>query len=840
MKYLKVKLVGWLILCGFFISLVLSVRPAEAAEGLVPTAANNLQIGLRRRSDLVATDSGYMRVFYRGKTVGIEYYDNSFNIRSKKTIPMELDMWGGFYAGKDAYYLVEGQPNKDENDTAEVIRVIRYDTAWNKTGAANITGNPELFGGEVRYPFDYGCVEFAERNGILYIVTGHEGYVDSMYGQGHQGFLMIAVNTSSMTGKIVDCDLWHSFAQYIKSKDSDLYVLEQSEGSRFTKLTRYNADTMESQSVPVLRYGGSRDSAWAVACYASVDGMALSSDHVLCLGTSIDQSQYDTVSEDTAHNIYLTVTPVSDFSETATEVKWLTNYSGGGKSFLGTKITKINDNRFMISWEEYGTSGSVSEDDVLSSSILHYVFVDGSGNKISGEYTEATPISDCQPIVKDSKVVYYASNRNTVDFYSIDSETGKTSKKVYHVAGENATWNLTGNVLTISGTGAMSIDSEEDFRTPISSTSYGYSYTSTEEANWTAISDKVEKVVVKTGITSIPDFAFANLSKLKEVVIEPGVKSIGAKAFYNCKSLEKITIPASVQEIGDDILWTGYYWTWNGTHVVYASIYTEDNSAAVEYAKKNDIDYYVSIAQAEVSGLKTSYTYAGKKVEPKLTIKLGDHILTKDTDYKVTYRNNDKAGTAVAEVSGIHQYTGTIKVKYKITLPAAGKKLTDSKTKNVYTITKKGSAVALSGTKSSKLITLTVPSKVILNGVSYKVTSITDYAFKNNKKLKKVVISGNVTSIGTGAFQGCVSLQNLKIGSKVNKIGTKAFYNCTKLVSIEIQPAKLTSKSIGSHAFANVGKSNYKKLSVSVPKGKKSAYKKLLAAKGLSSKAKIK
>ena len=108
MKYLKVKLVGWLILCGFFISLVLSVRPAEAAEGLVPTAANNLQIGLRRRSDLVATDSGYMRVFYRGKTVGIEYYDNSFNIRSKKTIPMELDMWGGFYAGKDAYYLVEG------------------------------------------------------------------------------------------------------------------------------------------------------------------------------------------------------------------------------------------------------------------------------------------------------------------------------------------------------------------------------------------------------------------------------------------------------------------------------------------------------------------------------------------------------------------------------------------------------------------------------------------------------------------------------------------------------------------------------------------------------------
>lgn len=839
MKFLKVKLIGCFF-CSLLILLALPVYPAEAADSLVPTAANNLQIRLRKTSNLVATDSGYMRIFYRGKTVGVEYYDNDFNIQSKKTIPMELDMWGGFYAGSDAYYLVEGQANKDESDTAEVIRVIKYDTSWNKKGAANITGNPELFGGEVRYPFDNGCVEFTERNGILYIVTGHEGYVDSLYGQGHQGFLMIAVNTSSMTGKIVDCDYWHSFAQYIESKDSNLYVLEQSEGSRYTKLTRYNADTMENQSLPVLRYGGSRDSAWAITCYASVDGMALSSDHILCLGTSIDQSQYDTVTEDTPHNIYLTVTPMSDFSESGTEIKWITNYSSGGKSFLGTKITKINDNRFMISWEEYDTSGTVTGDDVLSSSILHYLYIDGRGNIISREFTEATPISDCQPIVKDSKVVYYASNRNSVDFYSIDSNTGKTNKKVYHVAGENATWNLTGNVLTISGTGAVSIDPEEDFRYPVSSTSRGYSYSSTEEANWEAISDKVEKVIVKTGITSLPDFAFAHLPKLKEVVIEPGVKSIGAKAFYCCNELEKVTIPSSVEEIGEDILWTGYYWIGDESHVVRAVIYTEDSSAAVKYAEKNDINYYISIDKAKVSGLKTSYTYEGKSIEPRVTVKLGKHTLKKGTDYKVLYYNSSKAGNAVAEISGINQYTGTIKVKYKITLPSVGKKLTDSKTKNIYTITKKGSAVALSGTKSSRLSALTVPAKVTLNGVSYRVTSIADYAFKNNKKLKKVVISGNVASIGTGAFQGCISLQSLKLGGKVTKIGAKAFYNCTKLKSIVLQSAKLTSKSIGSNAFANAGKSNYKKLFVSVPKGKKSTYKKLLVKKGLSSNARIK
>lgn len=340
MEGIRKRIVTLFAICSFVSLMVVSVCPVEAAETVLPTAQDNLQVGLRRTSQLVAISSGYMRVFYDGKKIGIEYYDYDFNIESKKSIDMELSIWGGFYAGSDAYYLVEGQNNTNESDTAEVIRVIKYDTNWNKIGTANITGNPEIFGGEVRYPFDYGCVEMTEYNGTLYIVTGHEGYVDPLYNQGHQGFLMITVDETSMTGKIADSDLWHSFAQYIDHKGPDLYVLEQSEGSRYTKLSKYNAENLEKISLPVLEYGGSRTSAWALACYASVDGMALSSDNVLCLGTSIDQSKYDNVSSDTAHNIYLTVTPQSDFSEDATTVKWLTNYIDDGTCFWEQKLQR--------------------------------------------------------------------------------------------------------------------------------------------------------------------------------------------------------------------------------------------------------------------------------------------------------------------------------------------------------------------------------------------------------------------------------------------------------------------------------------------------------------------
>lgn len=856
---------------------------SQAASGQLPAAVGNLNISLRKTSYLTPTNTGYMRVFYHDDAVGIEYYDNQFQLQSKKTLPMELKLWGGFYAGSNAYYLVEGQANTGESDSAEVIRVIKYSAGWRRLGAASITSNSQLFGGDVRYPFDNGCVEFAERNGTLFIVTGHEGYVDASVGQGHQGFLMFAVDTASMTGKIVASDLWHSFAQYIKCKDSSLYVLEQSEGSRCTTLSKYNAETLESQRLSVLNYGGSRDSVWAISCYASVDGMEVSGSSALCLGTSIDQSKYDSVTENTPHNIYLTVTPLSNFSEEATTVKWLTNHTGGGKAFLGAKITKINDNRFMISWEEYGAAGNASTDDSLSSSILHYLFIDGNGNTVSQEFTAAIPISDCQPVVKNSEIVYYASNENMVNFYSINAQTGAVNKKMYRVAGENTTWDYSNGVLTISGTGAVSMDAEA-FRYPVSSASSWFSYNSDER--WPSIRGQVKKLVIKNGVTSIGERAFAFFNQLKEVEIESGLSRIDKEAFYTCSMLEKITIPASVTSIGEGILWSGYYWVGSDSPVVYAAIYTEYGSSAAKYAEKNNISYYISLDNASISGVKGTYPYNGKSVKPDLVVKLNGHTLKKGQDYEVTYHNNTKAGTATAKVIGINHYTGTVSVKFNITRPSAAKRLTDPKTKSVYTVTKQGTSVAYTSGKNVRKSTLTIPSKIKLKGVTYKVTSVSNNALKNNKKVKNVVIAGSVSKIGSGAFQGCTSLKKVKIGSgvktiggkafygcqnltsialgrnvtsigssafgnctslkkitlpeKLTKLGSKAFYNCARLNSVTIRTKKLTSKRVGSKAFTKAGSANYKKLVIRAPKGKRSSYKTLLRKKGLSSKASVK
>ena len=136
-----------------------------------------------------------------------------------------------------------------------------------------------------------------------------------------------------------------------------------------------------------------------------------------------------------------------------------------------------------------------------------------------------------------------------------------------------------------------------------------------------------------------------------------------------------------------------------------------------------------------------------------------------------------------------------------------------------------------SGTKG----TVTVPLEVTIDGVTYKVTSIADNAFKGNKKLKKVVVGSNITSIGKNAFAGCTSLTSITIGKNVTKIGKNAFTGCKKLKSIIIKTKKLTTKTVKKGAFNGISK----KVVVKVPKSKYKTYKKLLPAKGLKKAAKI-
>lgn len=94
--------------------------------------------------------------------------------------------------------------------------------------------------------------------------------------------------------------------------------------------------------------------------------------------------------------------------------------------------------------------------------------------------------------------------------------------------------------------------------------------------------------------------------------------------------------------------------------------------------------------------------------------------------------------------------------------------------------------------KNRKKSAAIIPDSIIINDVKCKVISIADGAFKNNKKLKSVVIGKNILQIGKDAFYGCENLKNVRVKtSKLSKVGKKAFSKINKNASISVPKKKL-------------------------------------------------
>ena len=78
------------------------------------------------------------------------------------------------------------------------------------------------------------------------------------------------------------------------------------------------------------------------------------------------------------------------------------------------------------------------------------------------------------------------------------------------------------------------------------------------------------------------------------------------------------------------------------------------------------------------------------------------------------------------------------------------------------------------------------------------VTSIGDYAFYGNTKLKTVIMPDSVTDIGQYAFSSCTNIRNIDIPDTVTDIGSNAFSGCTSLTRIKL-PDSL--ENFGTRAF---------------------------------------
>ena len=98
------------------------------------------------------------------------------------------------------------------------------------------------------------------------------------------------------------------------------------------------------------------------------------------------------------------------------------------------------------------------------------------------------------------------------------------------VCGENLTWEYGNGILYIHGTGAMSDYDKFKLPTP-----------------WLDIKEKIAKVIIEDGCTSIGDSAFEECNALSSITIPDSVTTIGYCAFVGCTNLKKLKIPDNVE-----------------------------------------------------------------------------------------------------------------------------------------------------------------------------------------------------------------------------------------------------------------------------------------------------
>ena len=347
---------------------------------------------------------------------------------------------------------------------------------------------------------------------------------------------------------------------------------------------------------------------------------------------------------------------------------------------------------------------------------------------------------------------------------------------------------------------------------------------------------EMESIVLPEGLTAINDEVFSDCWELKSINIPSTVKTIGNYAFAGCFELRHMTItlpegltdignaafigvtrsseilnivmPDSVAHIGEDV-----FFTESNSPVI---IHANPGSYARSYAEKHDNIRFICINHSNVvtdSAVMPKCVQNGR-AEGKHCADCGTVLQPQDTINATghSWANGIVAQKATTTHAGIRKFTcsvcGETKTEVIPQIPIPQKGETVSCSDSTYMVTKSAARNGTVEYKSTKVqkSNIAIPDTIAIDGNTYKVTSVSKNAFKNNKKLRKVTIGRNITKINANAFQGCKNLNTITIKSKnINSIGKNAFKGIKPKARIKVPSSRLSKYK---KMFARKGQKN--------------------------------
>jgi len=311
---------------------------------------------------------------------------------------------------------------------------------------------------------------------------------------------------------------------------------------------------------------------------------------------------------------------------------------------------------------------------------------------------------------------------------------------------------------------------------------------------WSDVKDKIKKVVIDDGITTVDMSVFSDFKNLQEVTLPESIDRVEAGAFSKNSSLKTVNYmgknppnsnltfenPPKVQ------VWTDY----NGDElfgVKVSKIFEAGVHGALSWVFGPE-----NTLTVDGTGVIERYNPLGKfkKLAKRLVIEKG--ITSIDTEAFYDYDFTNVKLPSTLETIGRKAFGGC-KSLDSITLPKTLKTLGELAFDGCYGLTEihvedgNNAYYDVDGVLFSKPDLALVQYPAGKGGnytVPENVTTINDLAFCNTK-IERVTIEGSLKSIGRNAFYGCRNLKSVHTDGEVERVDDYAFACCEILSEVK-------------------------------------------------------
>lgn len=660
--------------------------------------------------ECTSPDGGIMRVQFGavdGKTL-VEYYDTDYNIQKTVTVPLALPKYGAFYESGNYYYILTGQDNPDNNDAVEVYRVTKYSKDWKVQGSAS------LYGENTKKAFDFGSARMTMNGNILYVRTCHV-----MYG-GHQANVTFSVNTDNMTVVDKKTDISnastgyvsHSFNQFIQIDQGKMTALDQCDAfpSRALVMLKYSADLSEGKFVPDFNYVSSEEMERRKCAQTDIMkvGGNVGDNYT---GTSAGGFEYsdscwlvagnfDTDGAGSSRNAFIAAVPKNGGDPV---VRYFTNYGGTDDSASTPHLVKTGSNSFILLWSSQGK--------------VYYTAVDGNGQQSGQTYSMDGNLSGCQPTVINGKLCWYTWKNNVNVFYEINLSDLSGTRAVKIVNGHKFSYGKEVTNGTVTRTCTVCGESQNNVAVPTSmepvyTKANGHlaylrgnieldpgTYQMVCGPCFTASGDRLSDCQVTSSDPDVVSVKMLGSTDAQITVHKSGSAVLTIQSKYNPDAVETANISVGILDSSHyDMSVSEESFVYDGTeHRPVVKLYKKGlaqevstdnytveyegdlvNAGTVNVSVKGtgtlagSISKEFVIKPAELSRCQVTVSekpvsfVKGKKSVTEYTVKDGDRTLTEGKDFTVSYKNNDRPGTAQIILSGTGNYQGEVRKSFTI------------------------------------------------------------------------------------------------------------------------------------------------------------------------------